>query len=98
MYVFSVWSPSVKDKMGYTDKQINFVGTAANWGVYLGFIPGLVYDFLGSRITCAFVCCCTLIEPPACNACWALQWQWQWQWQIRTVAAICQVSKMWRSK
>jgi len=59
MYVFSVWSPSLQTKMGYTDKQINFIGTCANWGVYLGFIPGVFYDLTGPRWTCLLV-----REPP----------------------------------
>jgi hypothetical protein len=55
MYVFSVWSPSLQTRMSYTDKQINFIGTCANWGVYLGFIPGLFYDYTGPRLTCLLV-------------------------------------------
>lgn len=48
-YMFSTYAPDLKDLMGYTQTQINFVGTCTNLGIYLGFYMGIVYDFTNAR-------------------------------------------------
>lgn len=52
-YMFSTYSPQVKDLLEYDQSQINFIGSMANVGVYIGFWTGFCHDHLGARITAA---------------------------------------------
>lgn len=52
-YMFSTYSPQVKDLLLYDQSEINFIGSMANVGVYIGFWTGFCHDHLGARITAA---------------------------------------------
>eukprot|EP00011_Vannellida_sp_DIVA3-517-6-12_P014949 CAMPEP_0114627642 /NCGR_PEP_ID=MMETSP0168-20121206/12404_1 /TAXON_ID=95228 ORGANISM="Vannella sp., Strain DIVA3 517/6/12" /NCGR_SAMPLE_ID=MMETSP0168 /ASSEMBLY_ACC=CAM_ASM_000044 /LENGTH=123 /DNA_ID=CAMNT_0001838987 /DNA_START=123 /DNA_END=491 /DNA_ORIENTATION=+ len=52
-YMFSAYSPQVKDLLSYDQSQVNFIGSMANVGVYIGFWTGFCHDHLGARITSA---------------------------------------------
>lgn len=51
-YMFSAIAPSLKEQMGYTQYEINMVGTMANIGGNLGIIGSLFYNFAGTRPSC----------------------------------------------
>lgn len=50
-YAFGVFAPALKDKLHYTQAQIDAVGSVGNIGQYTAIMAGLVYDSLGPRIT-----------------------------------------------
>lgn len=50
-YMYSTYSPQVKELMGYTQSEVNFIGSCANIGIYLGFWTGFVHDRFGARVT-----------------------------------------------
>jgi len=50
-YLFSVYSTSIADKLGFTSVQINTIGSSANYGLFL-FSPifGYIVDNNPSRL------------------------------------------------
>lgn len=44
LYGWGAFAPSMKDVFGWTQTQINLVGSIGDLGLYLGFVMGLVYD------------------------------------------------------
>ena len=48
-YMFSTYAPQLKTLMGYSQTQINFLGTCGNMGIYLGFYMGILHDFTNAR-------------------------------------------------
>lgn len=50
-YMYSTYSPQVKELMGYNQSEVNFIGSCANIGIYLGFWTGFVHDRFGARVT-----------------------------------------------
>ena len=51
-YMFGALAPPLKEQMGYTQYQINMVGTMANIGGNLGVIGSLFYNYFGTRPSC----------------------------------------------
>lgn len=52
LYGFSVFGPGIKERMGYSQTQLNFIGAAGNFGVYALAIPmGFFFDAFGPRVT-----------------------------------------------
>ena len=49
-YMFSTYAPQLKTLMGYSQTQINFLGTCGNLGISLGFYMGIINDFTNARI------------------------------------------------
>lgn len=43
-YSFSVYSDDLKQRFGYSQEQIQGIGSANNLGGYLSIVSGLVYD------------------------------------------------------
>lgn len=48
-YCFSLYSAALKERFGYSQEQIEGVGSACNLGGYLSLPSGLFYDWLASR-------------------------------------------------
>lgn len=46
------FAPSIKDKLHFTQYEINLIGTLTNLGTYLGAGPALFQDYFGPRPTC----------------------------------------------
>lgn len=53
-YMFGGISPSIKENMGYSQYEINMVGTMANLGGNLAIVGSLFYNFAGTRPSCLF--------------------------------------------
>ena len=48
-YCFSLYSAALKERFGYSQEQIEGVGSACNLGGYLSLPSGLFYDWMASR-------------------------------------------------
>jgi len=59
-YAFAILTDSLKKDFGFSQTQVDFVGSCGNFGQYFGLISGLVYDRYGPKIcliigaTCVF--------------------------------------------
>lgn len=66
LYAFSVFGPAIKDSMGYSQTQLNFIGAAGNFGSFALAIPkGMFFDAFGSRRTLqlgAVLTCCSYLS------------------------------------
>lgn len=53
-YNFSAYAPDLKALMGFQQVEIMLIGTSANIGNLLGFVPSLIFDIFGPRPTIVF--------------------------------------------
>ena len=49
LYLFPVYSPTLKRTLDLTQEQLNFVGSAAHFGAFFSVFGGLFFDAFGSR-------------------------------------------------
>mmetsp|Transcript_28067 Transcript_28067/g.97108 ORF Transcript_28067/g.97108 Transcript_28067/m.97108 type:complete len:549 (-) Transcript_28067:76-1722(-) len=52
-YAFGVYSPQLKTKLGWSQTQLEAVGTYGNIGLYCGFLGGVFFDRYGTKPTLA---------------------------------------------
>lgn len=53
LYLFPVYSPTLKRTLDLTQEQLNFVGSAAHLGAFFSLFGGLFFDAFGARATLA---------------------------------------------
>jgi MFS family permease len=53
LYLFPVYSPTLKRTLDLTQEQLNFVGSAAHFGAFFSVFGGLFFDAFGPRATLA---------------------------------------------
>ena len=53
LYLFPVYSPTLKRTLDLTQEQLNFVGSAAHFGAFFSVFGGLFFDAFGARATLA---------------------------------------------
>ena len=50
LYLFPVYSPTLKRTLDLTQEQLNFVGSAAHFGAFFSVFGGLFFDAFGDFI------------------------------------------------
>ena len=53
LYLFPVYSPTLKRTLDLTQEQLNFVGSAAHFGAFFSVFGGLFFDAFGARADAA---------------------------------------------
>ena len=53
LYLFPVYSPTLKRTLDLSQEQLNFVGSAAHLGAFFSLFGGLFFDAFGARATLA---------------------------------------------
>ena len=53
LYLFPIYSPSLKRSLDLTQEQVNFIGSAAHFGAFFSVFGGLFFDSFGARATLA---------------------------------------------
>jgi len=59
-YAFAVLTDTLKNDFGFSQTQVDFVGTCGNLGQYFGLIAGLVYDKFGPKVSLVVAATLTL--------------------------------------
>jgi MFS family permease len=53
LYLFPIYSPTLKRTLDLTQEELNFVGSAAHFGAFFSVLGGLFFDNFGTRATLA---------------------------------------------
>ncbi len=51
IYGFGLWSPAVKELFGWSQTEINLVGSVGDVGLYVGITMAVLCDFTSARVT-----------------------------------------------
>lgn len=51
LYLFPVYSPTLKKNLDLTQEETNFIGSAAHFGAFFSMFGGMFFDTFGSRAT-----------------------------------------------
>lgn len=51
LFVFSVYQDALKDTFNYTQKEVELLSSMLNFGLGVGFLPGMFYDHFGPQWT-----------------------------------------------
>lgn len=53
LFVFNVYQDAIKDTFNYTQKEVELLSSMLNFGLGVGFLPGMFYDRFGPQLASA---------------------------------------------